>query len=72
MIIKIKVVSGDEVIQKDLVVFDKNILVKSNMMFSIETFFYNYWQWLASTIFIPIIILLFKRKKKKKEEENEQ
>ena len=60
LIIKIK--SAD----KDIVVFDKAIEVKSNIGYSIKEFISNYWQWLMTTIIIPLIVFFYKKKKKKK------
>lgn len=51
---------------KDIVVFDRAIQVKSNIGYSINTFIGNYWQWIMTTIIIPLIVFFYKRRKKKK------
>jgi len=58
----VKVKSTD----KDIVVFDRAIQVKSNIGYSINTFIGNYWQWIMTTIIIPLIVFFYKRRKKKK------
>lgn len=73
MILKIKIINKENVTQKDIIIFDKNIEVKTNFIFSLKSFIFSYWQWLATTTIIPFIIFIFKRRKKKKEEnKNEQ
>lgn len=67
LIVKVRI---DENVQKDIVVFDKNIEVKPDRVYSVRTWFGKYWQWLISTIIIPFIIWLYKRRKKEKEEED--
>ena len=52
-------------INKDIVVFNKLIKVKSNVPVVVEGFFEKYWQWLMTTIIIPIF-LYYRNKKKKK------
>lgn len=51
---------------KDIVVFDKAIEVKSNIKYSIKTFVGNYWQWMMTTIIIPLIIFVYKKRKPKR------
>lgn len=63
----ITVVINDNGSSKDIVVFDKSIEVKSNIKFSVKSWFGSYWQWLITTIIIPITIWLYRRKKKKAE-----
>lgn len=60
LIIKIKS------IEKDIVVFDKSIEVKSNYTYSTQNFISSYWQWIMTTIIIPLIIFFYKKRKKKK------
>lgn len=67
LIVKVRI---DGNVQKDIVVFDKNIEVKPDRVYSVKTWFGKYWQWLISTIIIPFIIWLYKRRKKEKEEED--
>jgi len=52
-------------INKDIVVFNKLIKVKSNVPVVVDGFFEKYWQWLMTTIIIPIF-LYYRNKKKKK------
>lgn len=67
MIIKIKVVSGEETYYKDIVVFDKNIQVKANVSLGVKSWISQYWQWLMTTIIIPLAIFFYKKRKEKKE-----
>jgi hypothetical protein len=53
-------------INKDIVVFNKNIIVKKNVTVAVEGFFEKYWQWFMTTIIIPIFIYFWNKKKKKK------
>lgn len=69
LIIKVRI---DDDVQKDIVVFDKNIDVDPDRIYSIKSWFSSYWQWLMSTIIIPFIIWLYKRRKKDKEEKEEE
>lgn len=59
LLIKVK----SEGINKDITVFDKKIKIKSDVVFSLKKFLNQYWQWLMSTIIIPIIIWGWKTKK---------
>lgn len=52
-------------LNKDIVVFNRNIKVKSNVPVVVEGFFDKYWQWLMTTIFIPIFLYFWNRKKEK-------
>jgi hypothetical protein len=65
MIIKIKVVSGEETHYKDIIVFDKNIQVKSNLSLGVKSWISQYWQWLMTTIIIPLFIFFYKKMSKK-------
>ena len=70
MIIKIKVISEGETFFKEIVVFDKNIEVKSNVKMEVKSWLSQYWQWLMTTIIIPLVVFFYKRKKGEKKEEN--
>lgn len=70
LIIKIKIDTDGEVTYKDIVVFDKDIQVKANATFEVKNWLAEYWQWLMTTIIIPLVVWFFKRKKKGEEEEN--
>lgn len=50
---------------KDIIVFNKQIKIKSNMPVAVEGFFEKYWQWFMTTIIIPIFIWFWNRKKKR-------
>lgn len=64
LIINVKIINSDEIYYKDIVVFDKNIIVKSNIKYGIYNWISNCWQWLITTIFIPVIIFLYKKNNK--------
>jgi len=53
-------------LNKDIIVFNKTIKVKSNVPVVFESFFEKYWQWIMTTIIIPIFIYFWNRKKKRK------
>ena len=53
-------------LNKDIVVFNKNIKIKKNVTVAVGGFFEKYWQWLMTTIIIPIFIYFWNRKKKKR------
>lgn len=50
---------------KDIVVFNKTISIKSNVPVVVEGFFEKYWQWIMTTIIIPIFLYFWNRKRKK-------
>lgn len=52
-------------INKDIVVFNRTINVKKNVPVAFEGFLEKYWQWLMTTIIIPIFIYFWNRKKRK-------
>jgi hypothetical protein len=49
-----------------LILGDNTIKVKSNVPVVFESFFEKYWQWVMTTIIIPIFIYFWNRKKKRK------
>lgn len=67
LIIKLKIETNGQLYYRDIIVFDKNIQVKSNAKFSIKKWLSKYWQWLITTIIIPILIYAYKKRKKNKE-----
>lgn len=70
LIVKVRITSEDgEKSFKDIVVFEKNILTKTNVSYSVKNLINKYWQWSLSTLIIPFFIWLYNKKKKKKEEE---
>jgi len=52
----------EENVKRDIVVFDKKIYIEPDRIWSFKTWFSKYWQWLLSTIIIPILVWLYKRK----------
>lgn len=54
-------------LNKDIVVFNKNIKIKSNVPVVVEGFFDKYWQWFMTTIIIPVFIYFWNKKKKKRQ-----
>ena len=53
-------------LNKDIVVFNKNIDITSNVPVAVGGFLEKYWQWLLTTIVIPVFLYFWNRKKKKK------
>lgn len=53
-------------LNKDIVVFNKNIDITSNVPVAVGGFLEKYWQWLLTTIVIPVVLYFWNRKKKKK------
>lgn len=45
--------------------YSKDIYVKSNVAVSVKGFWSTYWQWLFSTIIIPLVVWFYKNKKSK-------
>lgn len=70
LIIKVRITSDEGSFFKDIVVFEKQVSIKSNASYSISKVIEKYWQWSLSTLIIPFFIWLYNRKKKKKEETN--
>ena len=66
LVVKVRIVNENGEFYKDITVFDKNIEVKSNVVFSIKTWLSNYWQWLVTTIIIPFIVWFYKKKSEEK------
>lgn len=65
LIIKIKIEADGEVSYKDIVVFDKNVEVKANLSHGVKSWISQYWQWLMTTIIIPVVVFFYKRREKK-------
>ena len=61
----LKLVIKVKELNKDIVVFNKDIQVQKNVTVSVEGFFDKYWQWFMTTIIIPIFIYFWNKKKKK-------
>lgn len=66
LLVKVRVKNENEEFYKDIIVFDKNVDVKSNALFSFKTWLSNYWQWIISTIIIPFIVWFYKKKSEEK------
>ena len=66
LVVKVRIINENGDFYKDITVFDKNIEVKSNVVFSIKNWLSNYWQWLITTIIIPFIIWFYKKKSEEK------
>lgn len=54
-------------LNKDIVVFNKDIIVEKNVGYSVQGFFDKYWQWIMTTIIIPIFLYFWNRKRKKRQ-----
>ena len=63
----IKLIIKVKELNKDIVVFNKSIKIQKNVTVAVEGFFEKYWQWLMTTIIIPIFIYFWNRKKKKRQ-----
>lgn len=66
LIVKVRIVKDGEETFKDIVVFEKNIHTKANISYSVFQFVKEQWEWLASSIVIPIFLWWFNNRKKKK------
>jgi hypothetical protein len=66
LVVKVRIANENGEFYKDITVFDKNIEVKSNVVFSIKTWISNYWQWLITTIIIPFVVWFYKKKSEEK------
>ena len=66
LIVKVRVKEDGQEFYKDITVFDKNVDVKSNIGFSLWSFIQKYWQWIVTTIIIPLVIWWWKNRKTEK------
>ncbi len=66
LVVKVRIKEDGQEFYKDITVFDKNIDVKSNPGFTISQFIQSYWQWIMTTIIIPLVIWWWKNRKEKK------
>lgn len=71
LLIKVRITSEEGSFFKDIVVFEKQVPIKSNPGYSFSKAVEKYWQWSLSTLIIPFFIWLYNRKKKKKEEKTD-
>ena len=67
IMVSVIVKSEEGTIKKDIPVYDEIISVKSNAIFTIKGFINQYWQWIMTTIIIPLIVWFYNKKKKNKE-----
>lgn len=65
LIISVKVKNEFGISSQDIPVFREKIFVESNFKWTFKTFFKSYWQWIISTLILPLLIYLWRRKKKK-------
>ena len=62
LLVKVRIKdSGD--FFKDITVFDRKIEIKPDIVYTIINFLKNYWQWIMTSIIIPIIVYVYKRRK---------
>jgi hypothetical protein len=64
LIINIKKQTEFGVKKRSITVFEKDIEISSNSKYFIRKFFYDNWEWFASTIAIPFVIFGWKRRDK--------
>ena len=69
--VKIRIKEDGESYYKDIVVYDKKIKVKSNLRFSIISWFKENWQWFFVIILIPLIKWLYEEWKKNRDKKEE-
>jgi len=53
-------------------VYEDTVVVRADVTKTVPFFISKYWQWIFSTLIIPIIIWYYKRKKKKDEEKKDE
>lgn len=53
-------------------VYEDTVVVKADVTKSVPFFITKYWQWILSTLIIPIVIWYYKRKKKKDEDKKNE
>lgn len=61
----LKLVIKVKKLNKDIIVFNKTIGIKSNIPVNIESFFEKYWQWIMTTIIIPIFLFFWNKRRKR-------
>lgn len=68
LIIKIRTNQDGVQSFKDIPVFNKVIFIKAQPISFLKDFWLKYWQWLFSTLIIPLFIYFYKKKKSNKDE----
>lgn len=53
-------------------VYEDTVVVRADVTKTVPFFISKYWQWIFSTLIIPIVIWYYKRKKKKEEEKKDE
>ncbi len=56
--LRIRLPFGEE--KKDYPVIDREIYVQINPIYSIKSFAVKYWQWIASTLILPLAVWVWK------------
>lgn len=64
LLIKVRVFTENGDYLKDIPVYDQKIKVQSNIQWTLKIWLGKYWQWLMSTIIIPVFIYFWKKRKK--------
>lgn len=64
LLIKVRVFTEDGEYLKDIPVYDQKIKVQSNIQWTLKNWSSKYWQWLMSTIIIPIFIYFWRKRGK--------
>lgn len=64
--LKLVIVIKENNLTKDIPVYEENIYVVSSPIYSAHKFIGQYWQWLMSSLVIPIFAWWFNKRKKKK------
>lgn len=65
MVIKINIYNDKGEFVKDIPVFERDIYTSSNLYYSIKNFLTLYWQWILSTLILPLIVYIWKKKSNK-------
>lgn len=68
LIIKIRTNQDGVQSFKDIPVFNKVIFIKAQPISFLKGFWLKYWQWLFSTLIIPVFVYFYKKKKSNKDE----
>lgn len=65
LIVSVKIKNELGISEKDIPVLKKNIFVETNYKWTIKNFFKSYWQWIISTLILPLLIYIWSRRKNK-------